>query len=52
MKDLKEIKERYSVNVRLSKAEALQLQKESNIELLSLSAYVRRQLFLTPKTAL
>ena len=50
MKDLKEVKERYSVNVRLSRAEAEQLQTESNKELISLSAYVRRQLFLTPKT--
>lgn len=49
MSDLKEQKERYSVNVRLSKTEAEKLQNEANKELLSLSAYVRRSLFLDTK---
>ncbi len=49
MKDLKEVKERYSVNVRLSKTEAEQLQEKANKELLSLSAFVRRSLFLNAK---
>lgn len=46
MKDLKENKERYSVNVRLSKTEAEQLKTQSGDELLSMSALVRRKLFL------
>ncbi|MBC7845516.1 MAG: hypothetical protein H7Y10_03390 [Flavobacterium sp.] len=49
MKNLKEQNKAFSVTVRLSKSEIEQLQTESNNELLSLSALVRRKLFLTPK---
>lgn len=44
-------KERYSVNVRVSSQEMEKIKTESTKEMISASAYVRRQLFLTPKTA-
>jgi predicted HicB family RNase H-like nuclease len=49
METSKEQNKAYSVTVRISKAESEQLQTESNNEMLSLSALVRRKLFLTPK---
>ncbi len=49
MEKQKEVKGRYSVNVRLSKTEVEQLQEKANKELLSLSAFVRRSLFLNAK---
>lgn len=49
MKTLKQDSKAHSVTVRLSKSESDLLQTESNNEMLSLSALVRRKLFLTPK---
>ena len=46
MKDLKQLKKESSVTVRLSKNEAESLQLEANNELLSISALVRRKLYL------
>lgn len=51
MKDLKQFKKESSVTVRLSKSEAESLQNEANNELLSISAVIRRKLFLHPVKA-
>ena len=51
MKTLKQDSKVHSVTVRLSQNESDQLQTESNNELLSLSALVRRKLFLNPVKA-
>lgn len=51
MKKVKDNNKDYSVTVRLSKIQAEELQKQSNNELLSLSAIVRRRLFYNKATA-
>jgi predicted HicB family RNase H-like nuclease len=46
--EVKEVKERFNVNVRLSKKESEKLQILAAQEMLSMSAYVRRAVFLIP----
>jgi hypothetical protein len=48
---IKEANERFNVNIRLSKSEAEHLKVQADKELLSMSAYVRRAVFLKERKA-
>jgi hypothetical protein len=45
----KEVKDRFNVNVRLSKTQAEQLKILADKELLSMSGYIRRAVFVNNK---
>lgn len=51
MQDLKIIPKAASITIRMSQAEAESIQKEAAAQLLSISSYLRRELFLTPLKA-
>jgi hypothetical protein len=46
---IKEDKDRYNVNVRLSEKQAEQLKVLADKELLSMSGYIRRAVFFNPE---